>query len=184
MISITILSVVCLLLFVLEKISKKRNGVFYLFLLRLKNSLPKVAFFLKKYFLAFIRIFSCFLIVFWPLVFWFWYYQQFGQVPIMGIDDLSYLFGIDLEKYEISRWWDQVFWLIMLLFLAGTMEVSSWHKSFENINFLLLGIIFIFFSILFLCGPIYILILFVVTLFIYFTFIWFIYSKRSPIKDF
>lgn len=184
MISIIVLSIVCLLLFVLEKISKKRNGVFYLFLLRLKNSLPKAVFFLKKYFLILLRISFFSLIIFWPLIFWFWYYQQLGQVPVMGGDDLSYLFGFNLEKYQISRWWDQVLWLIMLSFLAGTMEVSSWHKSFENINFLLLGIIFLFFSILFLCGPIYILVLFVATLLIYFSLIWLTYSTRSTIKDF
>lgn len=184
MITTIVLLIFCLLLFVMEKISKKRNGVFYLFLLRAKNSLPKMLFFLKKYFLVFIKVFSGSLILFWPLVFWFFYYQQFGQIPLMGSDDLSHLFGIDLEKYEISRWWDQVFWLAMLLFLAGTMELSFCCKFFENINFLLLGGIFMFFSILFLCGPVYVLTLFIVTLLIYFLFAWLVYLKKTTVKNF
>jgi hypothetical protein len=150
MITFVVVLFVSLAFFFLKKTDKKRNGGFY--------------------FLTLIKILSFSLIIFWPLFFWFFYYKYVGYVPLMGNDDLSSLFGFDLEGYGISRWWDQVVWLLMILFLILVVEISSAYKIFKEVNFLLLGVIFFLFSLAFLSGPLYILTLFVFVLLIYLAF--------------
>lgn len=169
MVTILTIIVVPLLLFILGKISKKRNGRFFVFLLNLEKKIVSLKNLVGRFLVKFFKFFCAFFVLFWPLFFWFWYLSKLGYVPVMSNEDLPNFLQFSFLEYSISRWWDQAFWL-MLIFSGLLLDIlTDRYEALSNIlnGFLIVAVLFVC-SLIFLCGSIYSLVIFFLFFLIYF----------------